>query len=279
MNNKFMTIANMDKVATLDSRKVAEMVGKRHNHLIRDIDRYIEVISQNAKLRSQNLTAPSLGTLNSTNPKLVSLDFFRENTYIDKKGEVRKCYDITKQGCEMIANKLTGEKGILFTAQYVSLFNEMEKALAPVQDSYMIADPIARAKRWIEEQQEREELLETAKKQEQVILELKPKADYTDDILRNKGVVAITQIAKDYGMSGKAMNAKLHELGIIYKLGEQWLLYSKYQSCGYTHSETVAIKHTDGRSDVKLNTKWTQKGRLFLYNKLKCHGVLPMIEM
>lgn len=268
--NKVLTIANMDKVATLDSRKVAEMVNKRHADLLRDIERYIDVMSKNAKLRSSDLN----------NPKLVSSNFFIPTTYKQAGNgkEVRR-YDITKQGCEMIANKLTGEKGILFTAQYVALFNEMEKALAPAQDSYMIADPIERAKRWIEEQQERKELLETTKKQEQVILELKPKADYTDDILQNKGVVAITQIAKDYGMSGKAMNAKLHELGIIYKLGEQWLLYSKYQSCGYTHSETVAIKHTDGRSDVKLNTKWTQKGRLFLYNKLKCHGVLPMIEM
>lgn len=275
---RIQTIANMDKVATLDSRKVAEMVDKKHAHLCRDIAGYIEVMGQNPNLDSQDLTDPKLDSLNSTNAKLRSSDFFIENTYVDKKGENRRRYDITKQGCEMIANKLTGKKGILFTAQYVNLFNEMEKALAPAQDSYMIADPIERAKRWIEEQTERNNLLETTKRQEQVILELKPKADYTDDILRNKGVVAITQIAKDYGMSGKAMNAKLHELGIIYRLGSQWLLYSKYQSCGYTHSETVAIKHTDGRSDVKLNTKWTQKGRLFLYNKLKRVDILPVIE-
>lgn len=256
---RIQTIANMDKVATLDSRKVAEMVNKKHAHLCRDIDHYVEVVSENPKLDSQK--------------------FFIESTYkVASNNKTYKRYDITKQGCEMIANKLTGEKGILFTAQYVNLFNEMEKALAPAQDSYMIADPIERAKRWIEEQTERNNLLETTKRQEQVILELKPKADYTDDILRNKGVVAITQIAKDYGMSGKAMNAKLHELGIIYRLGSQWLLYSKYQSCGYTHSETVAIKHTDGRSDVKLNTKWTQRGRLFLYNKLKSVDILPVIE-
>lgn len=118
----------------------------------------------------------------------------------------------------------------------------------------------------------------TIAKQTQLIGELKPKADYTDRILQSKSLVTITQIAKDYGMSGAAMNEKLHELGVIYKLGGQWLLYSKYQAKGYTHSETVDITHRDGRGDVKMNTKWTQKGRLFLYEFLKKHGILPVIE-
>lgn len=118
----------------------------------------------------------------------------------------------------------------------------------------------------------------TIAKQTQLIGELKPKADYTDRILQSKSLVTITQIAKDYGMSGAAMNEKLHALGVIYKLGGQWLLYSKYQAKGYTHSETVDITHRDGRGDVRMNTKWTQKGRLFLYEFLKKHGILPVIE-
>ncbi|WP_288313508.1 phage antirepressor KilAC domain-containing protein [uncultured Selenomonas sp.] len=118
----------------------------------------------------------------------------------------------------------------------------------------------------------------TIAKSKQIIGELKPKADYTDRILNSKSLVTITQIAKDYGISGAAMNAKLHEMGVIYKLGGQWLLYSKYQAKGYTHSETVDITHSDGRADVKMNTKWTQKGRLFLYQHLKKHGILPTIE-
>lgn len=118
----------------------------------------------------------------------------------------------------------------------------------------------------------------TIAKSKQIIGELKPKADYTDRILNSKSLVTITQIAKDYGMSGAAMNAKLHEMGVIYKLGGQWLLYSKYQAKGYTHSETVDITHSDGRADVVMNTKWTQKGRLFLYQHLKKHGILPTIE-
>ena len=119
--------------------------------------------------------------------------------------------------------------------------------------------------------------LEVAQKS-QIINELKPKADYTDRILQSSSLVTITQIAKDYGMSGKKMNSLLHELKVIYKMGSQWLLYSKYQAKGYTHSETVNIEHSDGRSDVVMNTKWTQKGRLFLYELLKKNGTLPVIE-
>lgn len=119
--------------------------------------------------------------------------------------------------------------------------------------------------------------LEVAQKS-QIINELKPKADYTDRILQSSSLVTITQIAKDYGMSGKKMNSLLHELKVIYKMGSQWLLYSKYQAKGYTHSETVNIEHSDGRPDVAMNTKWTQKGRLFLYELLKKHDVLPVIE-
>lgn len=114
--------------------------------------------------------------------------------------------------------------------------------------------------------------------QKQIIGELKPKADYTDIILKNKGLVTITQIAKDYGLSGQALNDKLHELKVQYKIGEQWLLYSKYHAKGYTHSETIPITRKNGVKDVNMITKWTQKGRLFIYELLKKNNILPLIE-
>ena len=113
---------------------------------------------------------------------------------------------------------------------------------------------------------------------EQIIGELKPRADYTDKILKNSGLVTMTQIAKDYGMTGQAMNKLLHDLGIQYKQSNQWFLYSKYHNLGYTHSETVDITRSDDRADVSMHTKWTQKGRLFLYNILKENGIVPVIE-
>lgn len=148
-----------------------------------------------------------------------------------------------------------------------------------MSDDELLAKALVVAQSKIAEKQKHiEELTKEVNVKNQVIGELKPKADYTDKILQNKGLVTITQIAKDYGMSGAEMNAKLHELGIQFKQSGQWLLYSRYHGRGYTHSETVDIVRTDGRPDVKMNTKWTQKGRLFLYNKLKANGILPMIE-
>ncbi|OFV72078.1 phage antirepressor [Acetobacterium wieringae] len=123
-----------------------------------------------------------------------------------------------------------------------------------------------------------EEKNSTIKVQEQLIGEMKPKVDYVDDILKNKSLLKISSIAKDYGMSGQAMNNLLHALKVQYKSGDQWLLYAKHQSSGYTSSETVSFTRTDGRTDVKLITKWTQKGRLFLYELLKKQGVVPVIE-
>ena len=113
---------------------------------------------------------------------------------------------------------------------------------------------------------------------EQRVNELMPKADYCDKVLADKSLVTITQIAKDYGMSGRALNATLHDFGVIYKQGETWFLYAKYQKTGWTHSETIMVDKKDGTQKVVLNTKWTQKGRLGLYELLKAHGILPLIE-
>ena len=129
-----------------------------------------------------------------------------------------------------------------------------------------------------EERQKNEQLSLENIQQRQIIGELKPKATYYDVILNNKGLVTITQIAKDYGMSGRALNKKLHELGVQYKQSDQWLLYKEYHDKGYTHSQTQEIVLKDGTKDIKMNTKWTQKGRLFLYELLKYEGILPIIE-
>ena len=91
---------------TINSIEVAEMTGKAHKNLVRDIKKYSDIL---------------------TSSKLSPLDFFIESTYVDAKGEERVCYELTRKGCEMVANKMTGEKGVLFTAAYVTKFEEMEK--------------------------------------------------------------------------------------------------------------------------------------------------------
>ena len=113
---------------------------------------------------------------------------------------------------------------------------------------------------------------------DQIIGELKPKADYVDMVLKSSGLMTISQIGKDYGMSGQRLNQILKDKRIQYKQNGQWLLYAKHQDKSYTHSKTIDFTHADGRPGTKLDTQWTQKGRLFIYEQLKNDGILPMIE-
>ena len=124
-------------------------------------------------------------------------------------------------------------------------------------------------------------LLETIKNEreqrliaEQRVNELQPKATYYDLVLQNKTLLSVTKIAKDYGMSATTLNKMLYDFGVQYKQGGTWLLYQKHADKGYTQSTTHIID--DERSS--LLTKWTQKGRLFIYETLKDNGILPLIE-
>ncbi|MDU4652905.1 phage antirepressor [Sneathia sanguinegens] len=107
---------------------------------------------------------------------------------------------------------------------------------------------------------------------------LQPKAKYTDEVLNSPNVVAITQIAKDYGMSAVKMNKLLNDLGIQYKLRNQWLLVQKYSDKGYVKSKTQEYFDTNGNIHTAMTTYWTQRGRLFIYETLKQQNILPVIE-
>lgn len=154
----------------------------------------------------------------------------------------------------------------------------MEKQLKQPIASYMIEDPVKRAEQWIAEQKEKKQLELENNMNKQKVSEYEPKASYLDTILNNKSLVTVGQIAKDYGMSAQSLNKLLHDLKVQYKQSGQWLLYSNIQDKGYTHSSTTEIEHKDGSTSVRMNTKWTQKGRLFIYELLKENDILPMIE-
>ena len=115
--------------------------------------------------------------------------------------------------------------------------------------------------------------------QRQTIADFEPARRYLDMILESNGSIATTQIAADYGMSAKVFNKLLRDAGIQHKVNGQWILYRKYMGKGYTDSRTIHFNHSDGRPDTKMQTYWTQKGRLFIYNALKSfNGTVPMIE-
>lgn len=110
------------------------------------------------------------------------------------------------------------------------------------------------------------------------VMTMKPKATYYDLILNNPSTVTITQIAQDYGMSAKKFNQILSDFRIQHKVNKQWILYADNINKGYVQSKPTNIPLANGTEKVVYNTEWTQKGRIFLYEKLKRNGILPMIE-
>lgn len=243
---------NSELGAVVSSRVVANELKRRHDHVKRDLENI---------LKSQS---PNLGS------EIIS------NTYKSERGRKYNEYLLTKDGFILYMFNIQGHND--FKMAYINKFNEMERQIAQPIASYMIDDPVKRAELWIEEQKEKQQLQLENNMQKQKIAEYEPKASYLDTILNNKSLVTVGQIAKDYGMSAQALNKLLHELKVQYKQSGQWLLYSNLHDKGYTHSSTTEIEHKDGSTSVRMNTKWTQKGRLFIYDLLKDNNILPTIE-
>ena len=122
---------------------------------------------------------------------------------------------------------------------------------------------------------EQKEVIESQNNQ---ITLMKPKASYYDLVLQTKNAVNITTIAKDYGLSAVTLNKKLHDYGVQYKQGGTWLLYQQYADMGYTKTRTGVYTNKAGEEYASVHTQWTQKGRMFIYEILKEHGILPKME-
>ena len=248
-----INIENREGQLVVSSREVAEHFEKEHKHILRDINEY----------------SPKLG---------CTQKLFIKSEYTASNGKKNPEYLLTRDGFSLLVMGFTGSKALAWKLKYIEAFNEMEQKIKQF-GGFEVPNNLPEALRLAADYAEKVEALESeVSKRDQLIGELKPSADYTDRILQNKGLVTITQIAKDYGMSGKALNKILAELGVQYKQSGQWLLYSKYHAKGYTHSKTIEIQHKDGNSFVKMETKWTQKGRLFLYELLKANDILPVVE-
>ena len=113
---------------------------------------------------------------------------------------------------------------------------------------------------------------------EEITAQQKPLTDYARTILSSTQTVTVTQIAQDYGYGPVRFNELLFKLHIQHKVGGQWILYIPYLNKGYVQSFSSYYLKSDGEVQVKLHTRWTQSGRLFLYEELKRAGILPLIE-
>ena len=217
---RYMTVANKD---TLPSREVAKMVDMRHTDLLRNIENYIAVISENAKLRSQ--------------------DYFIPSTYkVEGNNKTYPCYDITKLGCEMIANKLTGKKGIMFTAEYVKRFNEMKEGkITPKLPDFN--NPVIAARAWAD-------AMEQKQLAEAHVKELAPKAEFYDTVADSESLMSMADTCKilDMGIGRNKLFALLREKGILQKDN---MPYQRFVDAGY-------FKVVEGKYEVNENVVVTK---------------------
>ena len=214
---------------------------------------------------------------------------FSLGTYMDANNQQRPCYILTKRETLFIASKFKDEA----RAKLIIRWEELEKQAR----STMIAlpnfeDPAEAAMAWAKEYREKKtlaienqtlhkELVRLEKDNSCLAAEVQVLSDdknYLDLIMRSRSLMTVTQIAQDYGMSAKAMNKILADMGIQYKNNGQWILYSRYKDGGYVSSRSIDITRSNGMPDTVMQTEWTQAGRRFLYEELKKRGIIPMLE-
>lgn len=237
----------MTNEITMTSLDVAEVTGKRHADLMKDIRKEIKEIGEE-----------------------IAQGIFALGSYKDKNNQDRPCYKFGKDGAMQLALKYDAKTRYLVIKKIEELENQGKKQLPGTYKEALI--------KLVEQVEENEKLQTNNLLLSQQNNELKPKADYYDTFINNKGLVTITAIAKNYGMTANKMNKKLHDLGIQFNQSGVWFLYSKYQSEGYTHTEPYAYVDKQGRDQVRSRTKWTPKGHAFIYYLLKKEGILPLIE-
>ena len=243
------------KKETMTSLEIAEVTGRNHKDVMRSIR---EMEDAWAKVNGRKFA-------------LVE--------YKDAKGEMRPCYSLNKTECLYIATKFNDEA----RAKLVLRWEELEtKERNQYQVPQSFAEALMLAAKQQEQIEEQQRQLEANSKEivelNGAIAEMEPKVTYVDMILASKETVTTTQIAQDYGQSAKAFNVLLRNFGVQHKVGGQWVLYAKHLPFGYVQSDTFPIVHKNGTNGTVMHTKWTQKGRLFLYEELKKHNVIPLIE-
>jgi Rha family phage regulatory protein len=236
MNN--LSIINLNGQFTVDSREVAEMTEVRHSDLLEKIGSYLQVL-QNGEFRS--------------------LDFFIPSSYsVEGQQRLYPCYLLTRKGCDMVANKMTGEKGVLFTAAYVTKFEEMERQQKPLQiDSKFLFQIAAQ----LEEK-------------EQQILLMKPKAEFFDAVADSKTAIEMSQAAKvlNYGKGRNTLFAILRAEKILMDNNEP---YQEFIDRGYFRSVEQKYTKPDGTTCISIKTLVYQKGLDYIKKILDRQKALP----
>ena len=225
----------------LDSREVAEMVGKEHNMLLRDIRRYVEQLGQS---------------------KIAQSDFFKESTYKNKQNKEQPCYLVTKKGCEFIAHKLTGVKGTEFTAKYINRFHEMEDTIKTQlpQGNDLIALAVIEAQKMIADRDKQ-------------IERMKPKEIFADAVSASETSILVGDLAKLISQNGYKIGQKrlfewLRTNNFLIKCGSSRNMpQQRFVEQGLFEVKESNIQNPDGSVRITRTTKVTGKGQIYFVNK------------
>ena len=224
-------LATSTKENTISSREVAVMMDYNHKDILRKID---------------NLNK-ELGVA-----QISSTQYWIESTYVHEQNKMTyREYQVTKKGCELIAHKTEGQKGVLFTVRYMDKFEEMEKKLQKqLPGTYIEA---------------LEQLLASEKEKARVQLELKDEQHKNEMLMHFNKLYTTTEIAKELGIKSAAkLNKVLNDKGIQFKQNGTWVLYSDYSECGYVSIKQTLLEN----GHIIYDRKWTQEGRKFLLDLL-----------
>lgn len=287
-NNSISIIVDQQ---TITSMEIAEITGKNHSDVLRAI-RKME---------------PAWEEVQKSKFALLQ----RETTVNNGAKHLYPYYELTKTECLFVATKFNDVARAKLVLRWEQLekeklmqtnlhseetnlrqtqFDENNSSNVPVDPRNMSRLQILQLALQAEEENERlraeKEELEADKyglmidlgHRDQEIALLQERTAYLGVIMADSTNVTATQIAMDYGMGAKSFNELLKGLRIQRKVGEQWIPYSDYINRGYTSTRMIQIHHSDGPDSYKPLTVWTQSGRKFLYDRLKKHGVLPVIE-
>ena len=225
----------------LDSREVAEMVGKQHNDLLKDIRRYVQQLSEG---------------------KISHTDFFTESQYTDKSNRQKPCYLVTKKGCEFIAHKLTGVKGTEFTAKYINRFHEMEDTIKTQlpQGNDLIALAVIEAQKMIAERDKQ-------------IERMKPKEIFADAVSASETSILVGDLAKLISQNGYKIGQKrlfewLRTNNFLIKSGSSRNMpQQRFVEQGLFEIKESNIQNPDGSVRITRTTKVTGKGQIYFVNK------------
>ncbi len=278
MNNDNSISQITDKL-TMTSLQIADILGRQHGHVLRDIRIMEPAWEKEAHSK------------------------FGLSSYKDRSGKKVPMFILTKTECLYVATKFNDQARAKLVLRWEQLEKERLQALQsqPVSQSgtptTLPADPRNMTRKQLllmalEAEEEKEKLQEQvssleadnyglmieAGQKDQQIQQLTEQTSYLRVIMADNTTVTVTQIAQDYGMAAKSFNELLRGLHIQRKVGEQWILYGEHLNRGYVATRMIPIHHSCQPDTYRPLTAWTQAGRKFLYDQLKKHGVLPLIE-